>query len=107
MFSTRFTLIFILGMCQAENQERCNQRGKFTMHVGLLARQHQVLQTLQFADARQEILVNLAALATLVPELRVTVIDAMTGLNFKSRSTAQRQSIQMPEQASGLHALAN
>jgi hypothetical protein len=55
-----------------------------------------ILQTLQFATAPQELHVNLAALATLVPELRVTVIDGSTGLTYKLQDPMRSQSVPMP-----------
>ncbi|MCP4299080.1 MAG: hypothetical protein GY783_00720 [Gammaproteobacteria bacterium] len=56
-----------------------------------------ILQTLQFSTEPQEMRLNLAALATLVPELRVTIIDGSTGLTYRLLDPMRRQSVPMPE----------
>lgn len=55
-----------------------------------------ILQTLKFAAAPQELQLNLADLAIRVPELRVTIIDASTGLKYRLPDPVQRQSVPMP-----------
>jgi hypothetical protein len=47
--------------------------------------------------APKELRLNLGALALLVPELRVTVIDASTGLRYKLLDPTQPQSVPMPK----------
>jgi hypothetical protein len=56
-----------------------------------------ILQTLQFETEPQELRLNLAKLATRIPELRVTVIDGATGLTYKLLDPTRRQSVPMPE----------
>lgn len=56
-----------------------------------------ILQTVQFAETPKELRLNLGALATLVPELRVTVIDASSGLTYKLLEPMRPQSVPMPE----------
>lgn len=55
-----------------------------------------ILQTLQFETEPQGLRLNLGALATLVPELRVTIIDGSTGLTYKLLDPKRRQSVPMP-----------
>lgn len=60
-----------------------------------------IVQTLRFTATPQEINVDLIALATLVPDLRVTIIDGATGLKYRLLDPMQRQSVKMPERADG------
>ena len=55
-----------------------------------------ILQTLEFATAPQALEVNLGDLATRVPELRVTIIDASTGLKYRLLDPMQRRTVSMP-----------
>ena len=55
-----------------------------------------ILQTLQFAEAPAELQLNFGVLAALVPELRVTVIDAESGLTYRLRDPARKQTVPMP-----------
>ena len=55
-----------------------------------------ILQTLLFDDVPEELRVNVAVLAMLVPELRVTVIDASTDLTYELRDPSRPQTVVMP-----------
>ncbi len=55
-----------------------------------------IMRTLEFAKAPERLRVNLGGLATLVPELKVTVIDASSGLKYRLRDPSQPQSLALP-----------
>jgi hypothetical protein len=55
-----------------------------------------ILQTLQFETEPRGLRLNLAVLATLIPELRVTIIDGSSGLTYKLLDPMRRQSVPMP-----------
>lgn len=55
-----------------------------------------ILRTLQFSQAPTELRLNFGVLATLIPELRVTVIDAETGLKYRLRDPAREQTVPLP-----------
>ena len=55
-----------------------------------------ILQTLQFETEPRGLRLNLAVLATLIPELRVTIIDSSSGLTYKLLDPMRRQSVPMP-----------
>lgn len=60
-----------------------------------------IVRTVQFAAAPNELRLNLGALATLIPELRVTVIDASSGLTYRLFDPTRPQSIPIPDNGSG------
>ncbi|MEM9208128.1 MAG: hypothetical protein AAGA61_02685 [Pseudomonadota bacterium] len=55
-----------------------------------------IVQTLTFPAAVNELQLDLGDLARLVPELRVTIIDAKTGLQYRLRDPSIAQSITLP-----------
>jgi hypothetical protein len=55
-----------------------------------------IVQAMQFAAAPKELQLNLGAIAALIPELRVTVIDASSGLTYKLLDPMRSQSVPMP-----------
>ena len=55
-----------------------------------------ILRTLQFAEPPTELRLNFGVLVALVPELRVTVIDAETGLKYRLREPARKQTVPVP-----------
>jgi hypothetical protein len=55
-----------------------------------------VLQTVEFADPLRELRVDLGTLVSLVPELRVTLIDAASGLRYKLRQPGEAQLVALP-----------
>ena len=55
-----------------------------------------ILQTLAFPGPVTDLKVDLEQVARLVPELRVTIIDAATGLRYKLRDPRTAQTITLP-----------
>lgn len=55
-----------------------------------------VVQTVRFDAVPRELRLDLSALATLVPELRVTIIDASSGLTYKLHDPIRPQSVPVP-----------
>ena len=55
-----------------------------------------IVQTVQFDAVPKELQLDLIALATRVPELRVTVIDASTGLTYKLLDPMRPQLVPVP-----------
>lgn len=55
-----------------------------------------ILQTLVFDDVPEELRIDVAALARVLPELRVTVVDASTGLRYALRDPLHPQTVIMP-----------
>lgn len=60
-----------------------------------------IVQTLQFDEVPKELRLNLGALASLVPELRVMIIDASTGFRYRMLDPTQPQSVPMPNGGKG------
>ena len=55
-----------------------------------------IIRTLAFAAAPRNLRVNLETRATLVPDLKVTYIDASSGLYYRLRDPLQPQSLTIP-----------
>lgn len=55
-----------------------------------------IVRTMEFSEPPRELRVNLRALATLVPELKVTVIDASSGRKYRLSDPLQPQSLRIP-----------
>jgi hypothetical protein len=55
-----------------------------------------ILQTIAFPGPVTDLKVDLEQVARLVPELRVTIIDAATGLRYKLRDPRTAQTITLP-----------
>ncbi len=60
-----------------------------------------IVQTVQFDAPPRELRLDLRTLASLVPELRVTVIDASSGLKYKLLDPNRPQSVPMPASSNG------
>lgn len=60
-----------------------------------------ILQTLAFADAVSELRLDLGGLASIVPELRVTVTDAASGMRYRLRDPRAAQTVRLPRREGG------
>jgi hypothetical protein len=60
-----------------------------------------IVQTPKFATALAALHVNLAEIASLVPELQVTIIDGATGSRYRLRDPMLSQAVRMPQRVGG------